>query len=108
MPQDSAILPGYIPIGIHGNHMDMTKFVNIEDPGFVAICGELRRWVKDSDINKRRHANRSPADKPDAASQHGDNARQYNLFGEGMQKIADGHYFEAKGDQNFGMIPPKV
>lgn len=85
--------------------MDMTKFVNAEDPGFVAICGELRRWIRDTDINKRRHTNR--ADQPDAAVQHGNNARQYNLIGEGTQKITDGHYFEANGDQNFGMIPPK-
>ncbi|KAK4241609.1 hypothetical protein C8A03DRAFT_40961 [Achaetomium macrosporum] len=47
VPQDSAILPGYIPIGIHGNHMDMTKFVSTDDPGFIAVCGELRRWIKD-------------------------------------------------------------
>lgn len=47
VPQDSAILPGYIPIGIHGNHMDMTKFASIDDPGFTAVCGELRRWIKE-------------------------------------------------------------
>jgi hypothetical protein len=34
VPQDSAILPGYIPIGIRGNHMDMTKFASVDDPGF--------------------------------------------------------------------------
>ncbi|RKK57123.1 hypothetical protein BFJ69_g17567 [Fusarium oxysporum] len=46
VPKDSAILPGYIPIGIHGNHMDMTKFATTDDPGFVALCGELRRWIR--------------------------------------------------------------
>lgn len=46
MPQDSAILPGYIPIGIHANHIDMSKFATVGDPGFVAVCGELRRWIK--------------------------------------------------------------
>ncbi|KAJ4289946.1 hypothetical protein N0V88_006744 [Collariella sp. IMI 366227] len=46
VPQDSAVLPGYIPIGIHGNHMDMTKFASADDPGFQAVCGELRRWLK--------------------------------------------------------------
>ncbi|KAK3364158.1 hypothetical protein B0T25DRAFT_597999 [Lasiosphaeria hispida] len=45
-PQDSAILPGYMPIGIHSNHMDMTKFISADDPGFIAVCGKLRRWVK--------------------------------------------------------------
>ena len=47
MPQDSAILPGYILIGIRENHMGMTKFVDADDPGFVAVSGELRRWVKE-------------------------------------------------------------
>lgn len=46
-------------------------------------------------------------EQPRAASQYGNNNRQYNLFGEGTQKVADGHYFEAKGNQNFGMIPGK-
>ncbi|KAK4117981.1 hypothetical protein N657DRAFT_659810 [Parathielavia appendiculata] len=45
VPQDSAILPGYIPIGVHRNHMDMTKFASVDDPGFLAVCGELRRPV---------------------------------------------------------------
>ena len=27
--------------------MDMTKFENAEDPGFKAVAGELRRWVKE-------------------------------------------------------------
>ena len=84
----------------------MTKFDNLEDPGFVAVSGELRRWVKDTDINKRHHTNQSPADQPHTANQHGENARQYNHSGTGTQRNAGGHYFEAKGVQNFGMIPP--
>jgi hypothetical protein len=47
VPSHSAILPGYIPIGIRNNHMDMTKFEDVEDPGFIAVAGELRRWVKE-------------------------------------------------------------
>ncbi|KAJ5646828.1 hypothetical protein N7490_003200 [Penicillium lividum] len=45
-------------------------------------------------------------EQPGTVSQYGDNNRQYNLSGEGRQNIVDGHYFEAKGDQNFGTIPP--
>lgn len=26
--------------------MEMSKFGSIEDPGFVAVCGELRRWIR--------------------------------------------------------------
>ncbi|RYO93786.1 hypothetical protein DL763_004271 [Monosporascus cannonballus] len=47
VPQESAILPGYIPIGIRSNHIDMTKFSTIEDPGFLAVRGELRRWIRE-------------------------------------------------------------
>ena len=27
--------------------MDMTKFESEDDPGFVAVVGELRRWIRD-------------------------------------------------------------
>ncbi|XTI83742.1 P-loop containing nucleoside triphosphate hydrolase protein [Cenococcum geophilum] len=46
VPSHSAILPGYIPIGIRNNHINMTKFENANDPGFAIFAGELRRWVK--------------------------------------------------------------
>jgi hypothetical protein len=46
VPSHSAILPGYIPIGIRSNHMGMTKFEDENDPGYTAVTGELRRWVK--------------------------------------------------------------
>ncbi len=92
--------------------MDMTKFANVDDPGFVAVCGELRRWIRETDAKKKRDTNPSPAELPAerpglAANQYGDNNRQYNQFGEGTQKIVGGHYFEAQGNQNFGMVPPK-
>ncbi|KAG9245258.1 hypothetical protein BJ878DRAFT_541478 [Calycina marina] len=47
VPSHSAILPGYIPIGIRSNHMDMTKFNSVDDPGFIAVAGEIRRWTKE-------------------------------------------------------------
>ncbi|KXX73750.1 Nephrocystin-3 [Madurella mycetomatis] len=47
VPQDSAILPGYIPIGIHSNHMDMARFDKADNSGFIAVCGELRRWSRE-------------------------------------------------------------
>jgi hypothetical protein len=27
--------------------MDMTKFEGVDDPGFIAVAGELRRWTKE-------------------------------------------------------------
>lgn len=29
--------------------MDMKKFESEDDPGFVAVVGELRRWIRDLD-----------------------------------------------------------
>jgi hypothetical protein len=46
VPKYSAILPGYASIGIHGNHAGMTKFSGPDEPGFRAISGELKRWMK--------------------------------------------------------------
>lgn len=46
------------------------------------------------------------AEQPRAANQYGANSRQYNLLGGGSQKIAEGHYFEAHRNQNFGAVPP--
>ncbi|KAL2139346.1 hypothetical protein VTI28DRAFT_5308 [Corynascus sepedonium] len=62
VPQHSATLPGYIPIGIHSNHMDMARFVSADDAGFTAVCGELRRWTKQMGAAERRHDN-GPAPK---------------------------------------------
>ena len=42
----SAILPEYIHMGIRDNHIGMTKFKSVDDPGFVRVTGELQRWVK--------------------------------------------------------------
>ncbi|KAJ5335667.1 uncharacterized protein N7506_005603 [Penicillium brevicompactum] len=65
--------PDHTLIEIHG-HVDMTKFTNVEDPGFVAIC---------------------------VANQYGESSRQYNLIGGGSQKIVEGQYFVARGHQHF-------
>ncbi|KAF1995240.1 hypothetical protein P154DRAFT_445974 [Amniculicola lignicola CBS 123094] len=46
VPKDSAILPGNISIGIRSNHMEMTKFDDLNHPGFISVAGELRRWSK--------------------------------------------------------------
>ena len=43
----SASLRGYNTISIHANHRDMVKFNAVDDPGFLSVLGELRRWVKD-------------------------------------------------------------
>jgi protein SERAC1 len=39
--------------------MDMTKFISADDPGFLAICGELRRWIKEIGAMKKHRENAS-------------------------------------------------
>jgi hypothetical protein len=51
VPQDSANIPGYVQISIHANHEGKCKFENGDDPGFLAVVGELRRWT--SDLGRR-------------------------------------------------------
>ncbi|KAK4245726.1 hypothetical protein C7999DRAFT_42748 [Corynascus novoguineensis] len=55
----AAFLPGPIPIGIHSNHMDMVRFSSADDPGFTAVCGELRRWMLQIGAAEDGHQNRS-------------------------------------------------
>ncbi|KAI6777054.1 hypothetical protein HG530_000999 [Fusarium avenaceum] len=62
VPKHSAILPGYISIGIHKNHAEMTKFAHSDEPGFKAICGELKRWM-----NKIQEAKSKPQKNAHAA-----------------------------------------
>ncbi|TQN67863.1 Protein SERAC1, partial [Colletotrichum shisoi] len=64
VPKHSAILPAYNSIGIHKNHMDMTKFSSAEDPGYLSVSTEILRWVRA--IQK---AQRSAAATPTASSQ---------------------------------------
>ncbi|KAI9781444.1 MAG: hypothetical protein M1839_006038 [Geoglossum umbratile] len=46
VPKHSAILPAYNSIGIHANHMDMTKFSSDEDQGYLSVSTEILRWVR--------------------------------------------------------------
>lgn len=113
MPKDSAILPGYIPIGIHGNHRDMTKFTSPDDPGFVAVCGELRRWIRDTTTAEGRPVNLPLSrdsdlhEQPGTANQSGDGNRMFNNFGGTQKNIDGGNYESGGGTMNIGIVPPK-
>ncbi|QMW46615.1 hypothetical protein G4B11_010070 [Aspergillus flavus] len=108
VPQDSAILPGYGHIGIRSNHMDMTKFASVDDPGFKLICGELSRWTKDTGgATKSCPDNPSRTAQAGLAHQYGANSQQYNQFGGGPQNIVGSHQYQAQGDMNFGMVTSK-
>ena len=46
MPALSAQIDPYPSIGIHANHMDMTKFGGDDSAGYIKVSNELRRFVK--------------------------------------------------------------
>lgn len=46
VPKGSTMLDRYIFIGIHTNHMDMTKFVNKQDPDYRNVLSELQRFIQ--------------------------------------------------------------
>lgn len=46
VPALSAQMDPYPAIGIHANHMDMTKFGGDDSPGFIKVLGVLQRWVE--------------------------------------------------------------
>ncbi|KAI1120345.1 Alpha/Beta hydrolase protein [Nemania abortiva] len=45
VPSESAVLHGYPAIGIHADHRGIARFASADDPGFVSVLGELRRWI---------------------------------------------------------------
>ncbi|CAI4214345.1 unnamed protein product [Parascedosporium putredinis] len=98
--------------GLGWNHRDMARFEGPNDAGFVAVCGELCRWVRDMNSAKDRVPLESQASsppgpsrpQPSGARMHSNNNRQYNASGSAVQHNVHGHYFNANRDQNFGTI----
>jgi hypothetical protein len=45
--RSSATLKSYNSIGINANHMNMPKFSNPKDAGYLAISAEIIRWVRE-------------------------------------------------------------
>ncbi|ODM21100.1 hypothetical protein SI65_04153 [Aspergillus cristatus] len=99
LTRGSATLPGCTSVGIHKNHMDMTKFATVDDSGFIAVRETLGSWIKEVDANG--------SSLPDTVNQYSGNNRQYNNFGEGKQMIVGGSHFETEGDQNFTVLSEK-
>ncbi|KAJ5882844.1 uncharacterized protein N7473_011106 [Penicillium subrubescens] len=104
MQKVSATLLGCSLIGIPCNNGDMTKITNAGDPLFLAISEKLHHLVADADTNARHQEIPSTAQYPlTVANQTGNHNCQYNKFGtfDDQQKIVEGSYFDAKGDQYF-------
>ncbi|KAK3358093.1 Alpha/Beta hydrolase protein [Lasiosphaeria hispida] len=61
VPKHSAILPVYNSIGIRANHMDMARFSDKEDQGYLSVSTELLRWVRAIQKAQGVKATSSPA-----------------------------------------------
>ena len=46
VPEESATMLPYPNCGIDANYMDMIKFTNLKDAGFISIKGVLDDWIK--------------------------------------------------------------
>lgn len=46
MPSHSAILCGYQSRSIHADHMQMARFKNAQDPGYISVSDQLWFWVE--------------------------------------------------------------
>jgi hypothetical protein len=53
VPASSAQLDPYPAIGVHADHMGMTKFGGDDSTGYVRVLGELRRWVKNAPTREK-------------------------------------------------------
>ncbi|KAK4097758.1 hypothetical protein N658DRAFT_260554 [Parathielavia hyrcaniae] len=74
--------------------------------------GSLIRFCPVHTTQATARTHRSPTTKTTGeqrgtAVQHGNGNREFNNVGTGTQMNVDSNYFEAKGDQNFGMVPSK-
>ncbi|PVH96718.1 hypothetical protein DM02DRAFT_598696 [Periconia macrospinosa] len=50
--ESQAKMTGYSSYGIHANHMEMTKFSGLHDPGYMAVRREIRRWCKGINVQQ--------------------------------------------------------
>ncbi|MCJ1388918.1 hypothetical protein MMC18_001769 [Xylographa bjoerkii] len=47
VPKNSAAFPGSEPVGIHENHMNMTKFQSRDTNGYKAVSNQIVMWEKE-------------------------------------------------------------
>lgn len=94
--------------------MDMTKFTKTDDPGFTAICGELRRWIKNMGAADGRHdksaksplgllSNSNMEEQPSVANRSGGRNRMFNDSGGSQKNIYGDNYESGGGVMNIGM-----
>ena len=56
--------------------MDMTKFENVDDQGFVIFAGELRRWVKHLAVAENTGVSEVISAQPSQAEQRQDRTQR--------------------------------
>ena len=71
VPKGSATIDRYASIGIHANHMDMTKFPSDGDPDYRNVVSELQRLTQP-------HKQQPEQELPLAASESSENQGQFH------------------------------
>ncbi|KAI5838256.1 hypothetical protein DFP73DRAFT_267821 [Morchella snyderi] len=70
VPKHSAILPAYSNYPLHANHMDMVKFSDPKDQGYIAVTNEIGRWIREELRRNRPAATSAPGSQSCVASAH--------------------------------------
>ncbi|KAL9632948.1 MAG: hypothetical protein Q9164_004993 [Protoblastenia rupestris] len=70
VPKGSAILERYTAIGIHKNHIDMTKFSNNQDPDYRNVLSELQRFIQPDEQQPKGELPLAPSIRSEAQGQY--------------------------------------
>jgi len=73
--------------------MDMTKFEYLNDPGFIAVAGELRRWIKELAAGQSSQVPTSASQIPFAALSLGAGGQSSNQGGN-LEPGMAGHFYQ--------------
>lgn len=76
VPKDSATLERYASIGIHANHMDMTKFSSDQDPDYRNVLSELQRFTQ----SYKQQAKERPPSASSASSEKQEQGHARSLY----------------------------
>lgn len=84
VPKTSATLDGYTSIGIHANHMEMTKFSSKQDPDYRNVLSELRRFIEPGQHQPRKALALTSSESSASGTQrnlHGDTQNEISSAG---------------------------
>lgn len=94
VPQDSAILPGYINQSIRANHNDMVKFDSEDDSSFKRVHAELERWIREIEVAAASQDQQRLGQRSQQRQRHQSRRHEEGRYGPARQ------YFSFTSNQN--------